>query len=63
MSEKRGRSTALRNFTRNLNLLNDLFDEKAENVLVAPQFLLLLPVEVLTTETNHVPPDITMTHR
>ena len=38
MSEKRGRSTALRNFTRNLNLLNDLFDEKAGNVLVAPQF-------------------------
>ena len=38
MSEKRGRSTSLRNFTRNLNLLNDLFDEKAGSVLVAPQF-------------------------
>ena len=38
MSEKSGRSTALRNFTRNLNLLNDFFDEKARSVLVVPQF-------------------------
>ena len=38
MSEKRERSTALRNFTRNLNLLNQLFDEAAGKVLVTPQY-------------------------
>ena len=38
MSERRERSSALRNFTRNLNLLNELFDEAAENILVTPQF-------------------------
>ena len=38
MSAKRERSTALRNFTRNLNLLSELFDESAGNALVTPQF-------------------------
>ena len=38
MSAKRERSTALRNFTRNLNLLSELFDESAGNALVTSQF-------------------------
>ena len=38
MSAKRERSTALQNFTRNLNLLSELFDESAGNALVTPQF-------------------------
>ena len=38
MSEKRERSSALRNFTRNLNLLNELFDDAAGNSLVTPQY-------------------------
>ena len=38
MSEKRERSSALRNFTRNLNLINDLFDDAAGNSLVTPQY-------------------------
>ena len=38
MAEKTIRSTAQRNFTRNLNTLNALLDESAASVLVTPQY-------------------------
>ena len=37
MSERRERSSALGNSIRNLNLLNELFDEAAEKILVTPK--------------------------
>ena len=38
MAEKKERTLALRNFTRNLNQLNDLLDESAPPSLVTPQY-------------------------
>ena len=38
MAEKKERMLALRNFTRNLNQLNDLLDESAPPALVTPQY-------------------------
>ena len=36
--EKKKRTSALSNFTRNVNLLDGLLDEESQTVLVDPQF-------------------------